>query len=119
MAVTAERGELLRIEDFIVLASEGKQVTASIGLRKQPVLQKVHPDETEEMKEELDMYLLLADYTFGVGSWRKIISKVYVYGSSGGSLNESKINVSIANDRLKMDYERLRKAGVIFEEKYF
>lgn len=111
--------ELVRIEDFIALAREGNQVNASIELRKQLVSQKVHPEETEEMKGEIDMYLLFGDYTFTVGKDVKKVSKIYMYGSSEESLNDSKVNKSIANERLKMDCKRLSDAKIIFEEKYF
>ncbi len=115
----AEMGELLRIEDFIALAKEGKDVKAEISVRKQNVSQKVHPGATEEMKGEIDMYLLIGDYSFSVGNWKKVVSKVYLYGSTGESMNDAKINISIANERLKMDYKRLQEAKIQFEEKYF
>ena len=111
--------ELVRIEDFIALAKEGKQVNASIELRKQLVSQKVHPEETEGMKGEIDMYLLIGNYSFTTGGKTKTVSKIYVYGSSEETLNDVKINKSIANERLKMDYKRLQDAKIILEEKYF
>ncbi len=111
--------EFLRIEDFIALAKEGKDVTLDIDLRRQLVSQKVHPGDTEEMKGEIDMYLLIADYHFTVGNWKKTVSKIYVSGTVEESLNDAKINKSIANERLKMDYKRLSDARISFEEKYF
>jgi hypothetical protein len=126
-----------RIEDFIAFAKEGKDVHATIALRKQLVTQKVHPDETEDMKREIDMYLLIGAYTFRVkkdvrkfskvymyekvskGYMREEVSKVYMYGSSGESPDAAKVNISIANERLKADYQRLREANITFEEKYF
>ena len=39
--------ELTRLEDFIRLAKEGKDVLVKIDLRKLTVKQKVHPQETE------------------------------------------------------------------------
>lgn len=119
MVEVSEKGELLRIEDFIALAKEGKDVNVEVNLRKQIVSQKVHPGDTEEMKGEIDMYLLVGDYTFSVGNWKKLVSKIYVYGSIEESLNDAKINKSIANERLKMDYKRLQDAKITFEEKYF
>jgi len=113
------KGELLRIEDFIALAKEGKGVTATVDLRKQPVVQKVHPGDTEELKGALDMYLLFGDYTFKIGKWEKVVSKVYMYGSVGETLNETKVNKSIANERLKLDYQRLKDVNIQFEEEYF
>src|SRR4030066_1762011 len=111
--------EFVRIEDFIALAIEGKQVDASIELRKKRVSEKVHPGTFEQMKGEVDMYLLFGDYTFSVGKEVKIISKIYMYGSSEESRNEANVNISIANARLKMDYKRLRDAKIILEERFF
>jgi hypothetical protein len=119
MVEVSGKGELLRIEDFIALAKEGKDVAVTVDLRKQAVSQKVHPGNTEESKGELDMYLLLGDYRFKVGKWEKLVLKVYMYGSAEESLNDAKINKSIANERLKLDYERMRGANINFEEKYF
>ena len=110
---------LSRIEDFIALARKGKTVTTMIDIKKELVTQKVHPDATEEMKDEMSMYLLIADYTFKVGKEVTKVSKVYLYGSAEASLSHEKIDKSIANERLKMDYQRLRKAHIRFEETYF
>ena len=119
MVEVSGKSELLRIEDFIALAKEGKDVNVTIDLRKQPVSQKIHPGDTEELKGEIDMYLLFGDYTFKIGGWKKVVSKVYMYGSTGESLNDTRINMSIANERLKLDYQRLKDVNIHFEEKYF
>jgi hypothetical protein len=111
--------DYVRIEDFIALAKEGKQVIASIELRKKIVSEKVHPGTFDQIKSEVDMYLLFGDYTFSVGKDMKKISKIYMYGSSEEGLNEANINKSIANARLKMDYKRLRDANIILKEKFF
>jgi hypothetical protein len=42
-----------------------------------------------------------------------------MYGSSEEPLNETNMNKSIANARLKMDYKRLQDAGIILEETFF
>jgi hypothetical protein len=119
MAEVSGKNELVRIEDFIALAKEGKKVDVTVLLRKQVVSQKVHPGESEDMKGEIDMYLLLGDYTFIVGNEEKLVSKVYMYGSAEESFNDAKISKSIANERLKMDYKRLMEANITIEEKYF
>ena len=111
--------EFVRIEDFIALAVEGKQVNASIELRKKIVSEKVHLGTFEQTKDEIDMYLLFGDYTFSVGKDVKKISKIYMYGSSEESLNEANMNKSIANARLKMDYKRLQDAKIFLEETFF
>jgi len=111
-------GELRRIEDFIDLARKGKDVHLEIELKKQVVSEKLHTD-TEEEKKEIDMYLLIGNYMFTVGGNVNKVLKVYVYGSEEESLHTLKINKYIANERLKMDYKRLKDADIKFEEKYF
>ncbi len=114
-----EMGDYGRIEDFIAIAKGGKAVNLSIELRKQLVSQQVPPGVTEDMKNEIDMYLLVADYFFKVEKDMKLVSKVYILGSSEESPDAVKVNASIANARLKMDYQRLKNAQIKFEENYF
>jgi len=83
------------------------------------VKQKVHPEETEEMRDEVDMYLLIGDFTFMIDDRPRTISKVYVLGSMGEPSDATKINRSIANERLKMDYRRLKEVNMTFEERFF
>ena len=111
--------EYKRIEDFILLSEQDNKVSATVELRKQIVTQKVHPEDTAEMKTEVDMYLLFGDYTFSVGTNKKKVSKSYMYGSTIEATNDAKISKNIANERLKMDYKRLKNAKVELEEKYF
>ena len=112
-------GKICRIEDFIDLAKEGKDVHVEIELEKQVVAQKVHPGNTEDMKREIDMYLLIGAYTFSVGKDVKQVSKVYVYGSLDEPPGVFLANTNIANARLKADYRRLKDANIKVEEKYF
>jgi hypothetical protein len=116
MAGETEKGELIRLEDFIALAKEGKEVQLTVSLRKQLVQQKFHPEQTEEKKGEIDMYLLIADYSFQGAGKKGKVSKIYVSGTVGEPLNATKQNTYIANARLKMDYMRLREVDIIFEE---
>ena len=111
--------EFGRIEDFIALAREGKDVKAEVELRKQILTQKVHPGDTEDMKSEIDIYLLIGVYTFRTGNEIRHVSKVYVYGVLEETRGVFWVNVNIANARLKIDYQRLRDANIAFEEKYF
>jgi len=119
MSGISEISEANRIEDFIALAKEGKQVDVSVKLRKQTVSQKLHPEETADMKTAIDMHILFGDYTFTVGENVKKISKSYMFGSAEESLNDAKVDKNIANERLKMDYKRLKEARIVFEEKFF
>jgi len=114
-----KKGELGRIEDFITLAKEGKDVKVAIDLKKQLVSQKVHPEDIEDVKREIDMYLLIAHYTFRAEEEVNQVSKVYMFAFSEESPDTLKVNTAIANSRLKIDYERLKDAKITFEEKYF
>jgi len=108
-----------RLEDFISLAKEGKEVKLEVGLKKQMVTQKVHPGDTEEMRSEIEMYLLSGEYTFRVGDESRHISKIYVAGTVSETLDAAKQNIAIANARLEMDYKRLREVNIGFKKKYF
>ena len=110
---------LNRLEDFIDVARKGQKVGLAIDLRKSLFRQKVHPEETDDMTVEQDMYFLIGDFKFNVPGKIATIPKVYVLGSLGESPTESQVNRQVANERLKMDYHRIKNAGIAFEEKYF
>ena len=111
--------EFGRIEDFIALAKEGKEIHAEVDLKKKIVTQKLHPADTADTKNEIDMYLLIGSYTFRDGKEVREVSKIYVYGFLEEPPGDFWVNVNIANARLKMDYQRLKDAKISFEEKYF
>jgi len=120
MAGVSDVSKMNRLEDFIALAKQGEKVRAEIKLRKEVVKQRIHPEDTDDMKAEMDMYLLIGDYLCQAGGQiTATISKAYVFGSAEESLTEAAVNKSIGNERLKMDYRRLKDANIVFEEKYF
>lgn len=128
MSGVFEKGKMVRLEDFIVLANEGKDVHMDIKLREELVIRKVDAQEKVEKKDELHMCLLLADYTFKIDAEIHTVTKVYNFGSKLEK-NDDKQFVDealydkslkdIANHRLSADYERLRKANIKFLPKYF
>ncbi|MHA2219872.1 MAG: hypothetical protein ACXADW_23175 [Candidatus Hodarchaeales archaeon] len=128
MSGVFEKGKLVRLEDFIVLANEGKDVHMDIKLREELVIRKVDAQEKVEKKDELHMFLLLADYTFKIDGEIHTVTKVYNFGSTLEKnddeqfVDEALYDESlkdIANHRLTADYERLRKANIKFLPKYF
>jgi len=119
MAEVSRIGDYGRIEDFIALAKGGKEVNLTVELKKRRVVQRVPPGITEDLKGEVEMYLLTVDYFFRVGKDMKLVTKVYMFGSSEESPDVLKVNTSIANARLETDYRRLKDAKIMFEEKYF
>jgi len=119
MASADETGRYGRIEDFIAVAREGDKVDLAIELKKELVTQKVPRGLTRDLKDEIDIYLLTADYIFKVGKAMHIVSKVYVAGPLEVPPDVISANSNIANARLKMDYQRLKDAKITFEEKFF
>jgi hypothetical protein len=108
-----------RLEDYIALAQQGKRVRVDVKLRKQVVQQKVHPEETADLRAEIGMYLLIADFTLAAEGDSCVVSKVYAFGAEKEPLESAQVNRSIAAERLKMDYKRLKEAGIAVDEKYF
>ena len=119
MTSVHDEANLNRLEDFINLAESGTKVGVAIDLQKSLFRQKVHPEETDDMNIERDMYFLIGDFNFNCPGQIATISKVYVLGSLGESVTESQVNKHVANERLKMDYQRIKDAGIMFQEKYF
>ena len=119
MAEGAVGTQQRRLEDYIAFAQQGKRVRADVKLRKQAVQQKVHPEETADMREEISMYLLLADFTLTANGESCVVTKVYGFGAEAEPLESARVNRSIATERLKMDYGRLKAANIAVDEKYF
>ncbi len=117
MAVIPDKSA--RLEDFITLAKEGKKLMVSVQLQKDIVTKKGNASRPKEIKDEMDLYLLEADYSFtGGGAPGKLI-KVYVIGFVDEPYDVCRQNISIANTRLRTDYKRLENAGFQFEKKYW
>ena len=119
MIGNAELTDLLRLEDFIASAKKGLKISATVDLQKQYVSQKIHPGNTEDLKTEVTMYLLLGNFTFKIGREERKISKVYMFGSAEESASDARINTNIANSRLREDCKRLAAANIPVEEKLF
>jgi hypothetical protein len=119
MATAAEGTGFGRLEDFISFAKTGAKIHASVDLCKQFVSQKVHPGNSEEMHREVDMYLLAADFTFPIGGDTRKVAKVYLIGSPTESIEDSRVQVNIANARLREDYKRLKDVNIAIAEKFY
>jgi hypothetical protein len=83
------------------------------------VPQKVHPEQTTDLRDEIGMYLLLADFTLTAEGESSVVTKVYAFGAQGEPLEHARVSRSIATARLKMDYKRLKDANIAVDEKYF
>ena len=119
MAEGAAEIQRRRLEDYVVLARQGKRVRVDVKLRKEAVSQKVHPEETTDKRDEIGMYLLMADFTLTAEGESCVVTKVYAFGAEGEHPDSARVSRSIATERLKMDYKRLKDANIAVDEKYF
>ncbi len=107
----------VRLEDIMSWAKKGKEVKADVVLTKQQIIQKVLVEASGV--EEIAAYLLTGDFTFQVDGKSYEVSKTYLRGYASESFDVAAANRSIANARLKVDYQRLMQAGIKLDEKYF
>jgi hypothetical protein len=114
-----EKSVVSRLEDFISLARNGEKVDLAVTLNKQIFTRKFYPSKTGVSEDEIDMYILTADYSFLVEGKTYEITKFYTSGIEGETLNETQHNVHVANQRLKMDYKRLRETEIVFAEVFW
>jgi len=107
-----------RLEDFISLAKKGEQIDLSVSLNKQIFTRKFYPNTSGDAEDEIDMYILSADYVFIVGGVETELKKLYASGIEGESPDSTMRNIYVANERLKTDYRRLKEAHIFFAEKF-
>ena len=108
-----------RLEDFISLAGKGEEIDLTVTLNKQLFTRKFDSYTMGEPEDEIDMYMLAADYVFIVEGKRHEVIKFYAFGMEGESPSAARREINIANERLKMDYKRLKDAKVVFSEKFW
>ncbi|HSW62728.1 MAG TPA: hypothetical protein VLH56_05385 [Dissulfurispiraceae bacterium] len=119
MIAATDYSEYGRLQDFIAFAKSGAKIKATVTLSRQLVANKVHPGSHEEMKSEVNMFLYTAVFTFRIGDEDRAVSKVYMVSSTEESGNQIRIDTSIANQRLNVDYDRLKSAGIDIKELLF
>ena len=108
-----------RLENIISLAKEGKHIQTSIDLKKKFVTPVVSSEETEDTRSNNNLYLFIGEYSFTVAGETHKVSKVYAFGTFPHSRDSFEQNMHFANERLKIDYKRLKEVKIEFEEKYF
>ncbi len=109
--------KIVRLEDIIKLAQAGNRIEGEINLARITAICKVHPEA--EIVEEKEAYFLKAMFRFKLADQVYRVEKVYVMGFSDEDLDTTRLNKNIANSRLKEDFQRLKEAGVVLEERYF
>ena len=110
---------LSRLADFISLAKRHKKVDLTVSLDKQIVTRKFYPDIKGDSEDEIEMYILSAVYIFNIDGKLYEVPKFYVSGIEGESESSTGHNVYVANERLKMDYDRLKESSIFFVEKFW
>jgi hypothetical protein len=108
-----------RLEDFITIARKGKDVELTVELGKQLYTRKFAPHTMGDPGDEVDMYILAAKYVFVIEGKIHEFTKFYASGVEGDSPSAVQREIDVANERLKMDYKRLRDANIIFSEKFW
>lgn len=110
-----------RLDDFIKLARTGQTVQLQVRVYKSLIKQVEQSESTDDIINEDDMCLLMADFT-PIQRDREqpgIVKKVYAICPINENEIDAKTTRHIANERLKMDYARLKEAKIRVEEQYF
>lgn len=110
-----------RLDDLIKIALSGKPVQLEIKLHESYIKQVSQSEATDDIDVETDRCLFMADFraTPAVRDIPEIVTKVYALCPINENEIDAKTTRRIANDRLKLDYIRLKEARIRFEEKYF
>lgn len=110
-----------RLDDFIKRAQSGKSVQLEIKTHRDIVKHVSQSESTDDINVESDMALLMADFKMVpvTPGDPKMVSKVYAIGNINASEPDAKTTSHVANQRLRMDYARLKAANINFEETFF
>jgi len=108
-----------RLDDFITIARKGEEVELTIVLDKRLFKRKFAPSTMGDPGDEIDTYILAANYFFVVEGKSHEFTKFYAFGFERDFPSAVQREIDIANERLKMDYKRLRDANIVFLEKFF
>ncbi|GAB6909200.1 hypothetical protein DESC_160027 [Desulfosarcina cetonica] len=110
-----------RLEDIIQLARSGRKISLKIDAYRKLVKQVSQSESTDDIPVETDMCMFMADFvpTSLLPNQPAKITKVYALSSINENEIDDKTIRHIANQRLDMDYSRLKNAGITFEAAYF
>jgi hypothetical protein len=108
-----------RLENYIALSRAGEKVEGSIDLSRRAIHMNIGSNGEFPAGAEMEAYLLLGTYRFTVGGELHEVSKVYAFGSAGEGTGQGERARKVANERLAMDYARLRDGGIRIEERFF
>ncbi len=116
----SKKGYMERLEDLIALAISRNKGRFEANLRKEIVKQDSLAEKADKQKARKNWYLLMIDFALvGSGGENRTVTKVYAFGDINETGAEEKVILNIANERLRMDYQRFRDAGIEYQEKFF
>lgn len=116
-----KRGVKDRLDDFIKQAQSGQPVQLEIKTHRDIVKHVSQSESTDDINVETDMALLMADFKTAdsEAGGPDMVTKVYAIGAINASEPDAKTTSHVANQRLRMDYARLKEANIKFEETFF
>ncbi|MDX9786472.1 MAG: hypothetical protein RBT11_06840 [Desulfobacterales bacterium] len=114
-------GSKERLDNFINRAKSGQTVKLQIKVYRNLIKQVNQSEATDDIDIETDRCLLMADFTSTRRAQEKsdTVTKVYAVCPINESDVDDRTTRHIANERLKMDYARLKDANILFEATYF
>ena len=110
-----------RLVDLIAFAQTGASHRLHINIYRNLLKRVIQSESTDDINIEADMDLYMADFALSEEARGKqpTITKVYAVRPLGDDKVDDTRTRLVANERLKMDYDRLKEANVQVEEKYF
>ena len=110
-----------RLDDYIKLAKSGKSIRLQTRLYRKWFKEVSHSNATDDLDIEMDKCLLMADFSpiNAEQGMPEKITKAYMISAINENEIDDKTTCHIANERLRMDYTRLKEADILIEEKYF
>ncbi len=114
-----ETAAYARLENYIALSRTGEKVEGAVELSRRSIRMSIESNGDLGPGMETTAYLLLGTYRFRVGGKVREVSKVYAFGPDNQHTGQGDQARKVANERLAMDYARLREGSIRIEEKYF
>ncbi len=108
-----------RLEDFIIFAKQGRDIGLEVELLKHNATKNLQCEKNDAFEKLEDIYFLTVRYSFDLEGKIYTISKIYSYGNLNDSSHIYITSLKNANERLRVDYERLKSAKIAFKETYF
>jgi hypothetical protein len=110
-----------RLDDYIKLAKSGKSIRLQTRFYRKWFKEVSHSNATDDLDIEMDKCLLMADFSSinAEQGMPEKITKAYMISAINENEIDDKTTCYIANERLRMDYTRLKQADILIEEKYF